>query len=314
MGWGQNRNHRLSIRWKLLSCLAFALINAIVRYLNGGAAQAVGASSVPIPTYEIIFFQHFFGCLFLLPLFARQRSHFNLEAMRERPALFWMRILGAIAGLVFWNEALYHMPIAQVLLLSFLGPVISTLGGLLILRERFSLVKILAICLGLLGSILIGQPDILTHVGEFRFSWPILFPICATILFSGVTLITCQMGKDGEDPTVLAGQLLLFMVPPAWVASVAVWVTPSLSQVGLLAVLGLITAFAHVCFCRAYAIGEVTTLIPVGVFKFVLGVGIGYLAFGELPQGVAAWLGIAFVFSGMLLVSPLLHSKKVQQG
>ena len=121
------------------------------------------------------------------------------------------------------------------------------------------------------------------------------------------------MGKDGEDPTVLAGQLLLFMVPPAWVASVAVWVTPSLSQVGLLAVLGLITAFAHVCFCRAYAIGEVTTLIPVGVFKFVLGVGIGYLAFGELPQGVAAWLGIAFVFRGMLLVSPLLHSK-VQQG
>lgn len=283
--------------WKALSCAAFAGINGIVRYLS---------QNHPLGSYEIIFFQHLFGAVFIAPMLFGTVGVFTI---REQPTWFGLRILASVGGLGAWYAALMYMPIAQVVALGFLAPVLATLGGFFLLREVFSFSKVTAIAVSTLGGIMIAQPNLTTHLNAIELRWWILLPLLASSLFSGVTLLTRKLGREGASPPILAGQLIVFIIPPALMMALWDWTTPSLTQFAFLVLLGSLTAMAHYSFCKAYSLGEVTRLLPVGTIKFVLSALIGYWFFGEFPHG-NSWLGFATVFLGILLLTFSKHQPK----
>jgi len=73
------QNNILGLFWKLVSCFAFAGVNAVVRYLSGGA----GAINQPLPSEVIVCFQNIFGFLIL--------------ALKEKMGFY--RVIGVILGL-----------------------------------------------------------------------------------------------------------------------------------------------------------------------------------------------------------------------
>ena len=62
------------IFWKVLSCVSFAFVNIMVRYLSG--------SSLPIeqklPTFVIMFFQNLIGTILLLPFIFKDLKSINV--------------------------------------------------------------------------------------------------------------------------------------------------------------------------------------------------------------------------------------------
>lgn len=95
--------------------------------------------------------------------------------------------------------------------------------------------------------------------------------------------------------TGLCGAVLLLPLLPAS------WVMPTLNDGLMMVSIGLLAATVHLLIIMAYARAEASLIAPLAYLQIVMGVCVGYVLFGDLPD-VWAWLGLLIVIaSGVLL-------------
>ena len=146
------KNNLLGLFWKLVSCFAFAGVNAVVRYLTGGA----GAINQPLPSEVIVCFQNIFGFLILAPFMLKN----GLGSFKTSwPFLHSLRIIIAVVGVISLYYAFAHMPMAQAVALQFTGPIFAVIGAKIYLKEKMGFYRILGVILGLGGAFIISRPD-----------------------------------------------------------------------------------------------------------------------------------------------------------
>lgn len=289
----------LSIFWKILSCACFAGINVLVRYLSGGSPIAL---ATPLPIYSIMFFQNIIGML-ILSVWLQRNGELKLSLFRTiSPWRHTARVVTAAMGIGLWYMSLRYIPVTQVVALSFVAPIITTLCAVLILKEKFNLPRQIAVVLSIVGGFLIARPDrAIISIGEF--SWFLTLPLIAALVFSLDKILTRQLLEFKESPLVLAWYLLAFIAPLCLLpAAFYGWVTPDPTLWPWLLLLGVLGALAHYTFNKAHALAEVTFLLPFGAAKIILCAVISYAAFYEVPRTFDMWLGIGVVtFSTMIL-------------
>jgi drug/metabolite transporter (DMT)-like permease len=194
------------------------------------------------------------------------------------------------------------MPITQVVALSLIGPIITTLGAILFLKESFNLQRKIAVFLSIAGGFLIARPDrALSHVAGYN--WYMLLPLLAAFVFALEKLLTRKLLALQESPSSLAWSLLVFISPicllPVFFYG---WVNPEITQLPWLLMLGILNALAHYTFNKAYALAEVTLLLPFGGTKLILSAALSYLAFFEIPKSFDMWLGITVIALSTLVL------------
>jgi len=288
--------------WKVFSMACFAGINGIVRYASGGAG---GHEGPDLPINVIMFFQNVFGTLFLLPWTLSQMGSLKTAF----PVMHFGRVATAVTGVYLWYLTLSVMPIAEGVALSFTSPIFTVIGARLLLDERFNPQRIAAIVFCVLGSFFITRPDIPLLGGDHSIGFYAVFPIFSAVLFALNTLATRKLAIAGESPSTLATYLLLFMTPASFVLALFEWQTPSFTDMGWLALLGLLAALAHFSFARAFQLAEVTFLTPFSFSKFFISALIGYLAFSEFSMSVGLWFGALLIGVSILLITVDFPSK-----
>jgi drug/metabolite transporter (DMT)-like permease len=122
-----------------------------------------------------------------------------------------------------------------------------------------------------------------------------LLPLVAAMCFASSKLASRYLASRGESPKSLTAYLLLFMVPISFIPAYFQWMVPSFEHIPWLVLMGLFTYGAHFAFSKAYALAEVTVLMPFGIAKFILSISIGYFAFSELPQTWQMWIGMGII-------------------
>lgn len=286
--------------WKTLSCLCFASMNGVVRYLSVSSAQAEAISSA-----EIAFFQNLFGLFLILPWILKNRPQVWLT---EHPTLHLWRVAASALGIVLWYTALAFMPIAQAVALGFLGPIMTTVGARLALGEPLGHQRLIAIALGILGGLLI------THSRYFsgEISWLeitpfFLIPLASALAFSVSTLMAKKLTQY-DSPQIIVIYLMVFMVPFLLIPTLLNWVTPTPLQLLALLLLGGLAAAAHLAMNKAFVCSDITFLIPFGATRLIASGFIGFLFFSEIPS---LWTCIgslvimtAIIFLGHLEVFP----------
>lgn len=289
--------------WKLFSCASFALINGIVRYLSGGSPHEVAN---PLSVHVLMLFQNLFGTLLLLPIALKPGK----EGLRTQFfSLHFIRVITAVAGVGLWYLTLQAMPIAEGIALTFTGPIFTIVGAWLLLHERLGPRRLMAILLSLAGAFIISRPDLALR-GEVKIiGYAVLFPLASAMVLALSKLMTRKLAALGEKPVTLATYLLLLMTPVTLPLALFNWTTPSLAQWPWLFLLGLLAAFSHVAFSKAYQLAEVTFLAPFGLFKFLLGGLVGYLAFQEFPTTWTIWLGISIILVSIMILSTTKEAK-----
>jgi len=284
--------------WKVISCAFFAGINALARYLAGGSNMPL---EQPLPVYTIMFFQNMLGSSLLLLIFLQQNNAWktNINLKQLLPQLlpnrnYWLhfiRVASAALGVGLWYLSLKHMPITEVVALSFIAPTLTVLGAIILLKEKITWQRIAAFLLTTCGGFLMTRPDLkLQHA---TISWIMLLPLLAALIFAFDKLLTRKLLALGESPLCVTFVLLAFMAPVSLTPCLYLdWITPSASNWPWLGLLALLGVGAHFSFSKAYHYAEVTALLPFGMSKIVLCSVIGYLAFGEYPRSLELWLGI----------------------
>ncbi len=297
-----------SIFWKVFSCACFAGINGLVRYLSGGSSLHL---SQKLPIHTIMFYQHLFGALILSFFIVPKLSLAQLR--QAQPGMHLFRVAIAAIAIAIWNQSLKHIPMTQVVALSFIAPVLTVLGSVVLLKEDFNFYRKIAVALGLMGSFMMTRPD--QGIGATsEYGWYVLLPIGASLIFASDKLICRKLLIANTPPMLLAWYLLVFLTPMCFFANAIFgWVNLTSDNLFFLVLLGVLTALAHQAFSKAYSLAEVTFLLPFGASKIILSAFVSFIAFGEFPRSWDMTIGVVIITISAIILQLKPKSKAQQE-
>jgi len=120
-------------------------------------------ANLGLSLYEISFYAMFFISLILLPIVLIKRQYL----IKKEMFLFFIiyGLIGALLELTQFGGIVLGVPVAIVALLLYSQPIWTTIFGKLMLREKITSIKIIAVALALAGVIVLLKPWNIESVG-----------------------------------------------------------------------------------------------------------------------------------------------------
>ncbi len=183
-----------------------------------------------LPAMEILFFRSAIGFLFVLPLFARN----PLEPFRtKRPGMHLLRgAVGAVGNACFfWT--ITHMLLADAMALQFSRPLFMIPLAVFLLGETVGLRRTMVAAVGFVGIVLYARP----FTGGFE---PDAFVGALGALAGGLVVICIKRLATTEPTRVIMFYYAFWNALFALIPAALFWVTPTLPQLALLTVVGIL--------------------------------------------------------------------------
>jgi drug/metabolite transporter (DMT)-like permease len=177
-------------------------------------------------------------------------------------------------GVALWFYAMARIPIADVTAMNYLSPIYVTLGAALFLGERLAARRVMAVVVALCGALIILRPGF-REVGSGHLA--MLF---TAIFFGGSYLLAKMIAgrvSAGVVVAMLSMTVTLGLAPMAW----AVWVTPTLWELGVLFAVACLATGGHYTMTLAFRSAPLAVTQPVTFLQLVWAVLLGALVFGE---------------------------------
>ncbi len=263
------------------AALGFSLMNVIIRVV-----------AEELDPLQIAFFRNFFAMTFMLPWLWRAGA----EGLRtERLGLhLWRAALGLVA-MICWFYSLSLLPLAEAVALNFTVPLFATVGAALVLGEIVRARRWSATIIGFLGVLIIVRP------GFAEVTWPMALPILAAVVMAAATLLVKSLSET-DSPAAIVLYMNLILTPLSLIPALFVWVWPSWSALGLLALLGCLAAMAHLCLTRSYTKADASAVMPFDYTRLPFVAALGFLLFGEVPD-VWTWAGGAVIAAAAIYIA-----------
>ena len=267
--------------------------------LGDAIAKLLGET---IPLGQLLFVRFFAQVVLLLPI-----VWWMGISLWMAPRLLRLTVLRSvlhIVGIGAMFSALRFLPLADALAIAFLMPFISLLLGKYVLGEEVGIRRLVACCVGFVGTLLVIQPSF-AAVG-----YPALLPLVVAIAFALFMLVSRQVAKE-LDPIALqttSGMIatgilaVLFLAAPEPLSSILTVVMPTAPELWLLILIGVIGTSGHLLMTWSLRFAPTATLAPMQYLEIPFATIIGWLIFKDLPNGLAT-LGIAITMaSGLYIV------------
>tara|TARA_R110002051_G_scaffold104963_1_gene177832 strand:- start:49458 stop:50315 length:858 start_codon:yes stop_codon:yes gene_type:complete len=261
--------------------LMFVAVTAIVKYVGSDLPAAEGA-----------FLRYLLGLVFLIPMI---RPIVAAHLTRRQVKLFAIRGIVHTAAVILWFFAMARIPIAEVTAMNYLTPVYVTLGAALFLREPLPPRRLAAVVAALIGAVIILRPGAReVDAGHIAM----LF----TALFFSIGYLTAKQLSGEVSAAVVVGMLSITVTIGLAPFAYAVWVTPTLAQVGWMFLVACFATAGHYSMTLAFAAAPLTVTQPVTFLQLVWAVMLGALVFSE---GIDGWviLGGAVIMASVSFIT-----------
>ena len=192
------------------------------------------------------------------------------------------------------------MPMAEASSISFVAPMLATLLGIFLLKEKVEPARWVAVAAGFIGVLIIIRP------GSGIFSWVAALPLATAASFATYQILTRKLaGVDNPYTSLfysgLIGTVMLAAVLPFQ------WTTPTtVVHALMLPAIGFIGGLSHLILIRAYDQAAVSTLAPFSYTQLIWVILMGYLVFGDFPDHWSL-IGIAVIMASGIYI-PRINS------
>ena len=248
---------------------------------------------------EILFFRQLIMLLLAMPVLL---NNFPQALVTRRPGLQAIRLLAAFFGMLFGFSAIIYLPLAEATTLSFAKTFFVGILAIVLLGEVVGFRRWSAIAFGFLGVVIIAWPG-----DGASFNIYSLMAIGSAMAVAVVMITLRQLAQVDRPVTILAYQAIgvgLMMLPPA----MYFWTTPTLAEIGLLVLIGILTSIGQLCNIQGFKAGEASAIAPLDYARLVYAIIFGYLIFNEWPEPRV------FVGSGMIVAAAIytLHRERIR--
>ena len=246
-----------------------------------------------LPLWVLLWGRYVFNFLFVALFFFRgapadiiHTRNIKLQILRS--------ILLVSSTLTFWL-ALMFLPLADCVVILFIAPLLVTVLAAPILGESVGRHRWTAVILGFVGVLVVMRPGITI------FSWVSILPFMTAFLYAGVQLSTRILGRtEGALTTLLyssAGGAIICTIGVLFF-----WVTPSPVQWLVLVWLGFLGALGHYLMIKAYQLAPASLLAPFDYTTLIWATILGFVVFGDLPDGWTILGALIIMSSGLYLI------------
>ncbi len=228
------------------------------------------------------------------------------------PAMLGRGLLNFSAYTAYYL-ALAALPMATTVSLYFTAPLMITILSVVMLREKVSARRWLAVLAGFSGVLIMVRP------GGAMFDWAALLPIFCGFAYALSMVLARTMGtRDSAAAMAFWGNIAFLIcatglsvwygpghhtgdMHPSLAFLTRGWAMPGLRDLLLMCSCGAIAAVGLTLLTQAYRIGQNSVVAP---FEFTFafwGLMWGWLFWGDLPDALG-WVGIAVIIGAGIYV------------
>ena len=234
-------------------------------------AKELGQSFNP---FQIVFARYLSQLIILIIIF-NKRSILHLKS--QYPLLQILRGTLLLVTTCFMFSGLAYLPFAENIAIYMIGPVITTILAFFILKEKISFLQIIVVIVGLIGAIIIADPN------SQSFNLAIIFPFLAALCFAFFTISTKFLNSSDSNQTTLLFTAITgtFLSAPF---IIIFWKWPSLNETILMFCLGLLATIGHFFFIEALKVINASFAAPFVYLTVMLAAFWGYIIYNEVPN------------------------------
>jgi drug/metabolite transporter (DMT)-like permease len=259
--------------------------------INDGFMKAA-TSTLHLPLWQAIATR---GLLTLGPLIliGQMTGGIRFRMPRRDAVAVGLRSVGEVASTLTFLAALVHMPLANLSAIMQSLPLAVTLAAWVFLKEPVGWRRLLAICVGFGGVMLIVRPG---PDGFDHWSLVALVSVAFVVLRD---LSTRQLTKAVPSSTVAIAASASVTVTALVLSLIEGWVMPSLGQMALLAgaAASLVVGYNYVVMVMR--VGDLGFVAPFRYSSLVVALILGWLMFGSFPDALTLAGAALVVGSGI---------------
>ncbi|MEM9249179.1 MAG: DMT family transporter [Pseudomonadota bacterium] len=294
-----------AIGFVIAAMVAISINDATIKFLSGD-----------YPLHQMVLVRSAIALVFSISLLWAEGGPSLLRT--RTPGLHALRAaLIVLANLMFF-AGLAVLPLAQATALFFIAPLLITLLGIPVLGERVGRHRIAAICVGLLGVVVMLNP-FAQEPGTAPL-WALLLPLAAALCYAGMQVLTRKLGVGSRASAMAIYIQCMFLLVsgvfflavgdgryaemtqnPALEFLLRAWIWPEREDWHLFVLIGVMGGGIGYLLSQAYRIGQPATVASFEYVSLPLAVLWGWVIWGEIPGGETA-IGIFFIVGAGLYV------------
>ncbi|MEO8558305.1 MAG: DMT family transporter [Rhodospirillales bacterium] len=240
---------------------------------------------------QIVFMRCLFGMIFLTPLIMRSAGGLRIKHVKLHGA----RTILQFISMLLWFASLTLIPLAEVAALSFLAPLVATVGAVLILRESIGWRRGLAMIAGFTGVLILLRP------GFTAINLGSLMVIGSAVLW-GFALLIIKRLTQRETPMRMTAIVTIMLTPLTLVPALFVWQWPTTEQWLLMAVVGVSGSCSHMLMSTALKFADATAVLPMDFSRILWTSLIEFFFFAQEPT-IFTFIGGIVIFAAATYVT-----------
>ena len=226
----------------------------------------------------------------------------NLKALKINSWKSHLLRAGTMTGsTVFFVTGLSFLPLADAIAIAFIAPVLTTILGIVVLKETVSWQRWTAIIIGFCGVLIIVQPT-----GD-AFKLAALAPLGAAAFGAARDVITRAISISENSISILFSSM--FMVALAGFFTYPLgWNNLQLDHIWIFIVSGLLVGLAQYLMIEAFRLGKVAVISPFKYSSLLWAILIGLLVWNDFPSKYVILGAIILILSGIYLLRDEVNS------
>lgn len=267
------------------------MIGAILSF--SAMAVAGREASLSLDTFEIMMYRSCVGVLVVCGLITGLGKWRAVSG--ERLLQHGLRNMAHFTGQNLWFYAVTVIPLAQVFALEFTSPIWVILLAPLLLGERLTRSRALAVLLGFVGILIVARPSPST------FSIGLACAAGSAVFFALTNIATKRLTRHESIWSIMfwltSLQLGMGLLFAGWDMDIAL---PDAQTLPFLLIIGCAGLSAHFCITNALSLAPAAVVVPIDFARLPFIALIGWLLYGE---AVEIWLfaGAALILAGNFL-------------
>lgn len=241
---------------------------------------------------QVMLVRGLFATVLIATLAMHQRAMRPLRMLLITPVT--LRVGAEVGGTVAFLAAIVNLPLANTAAIFQALPLAVTLGAALVFGEPVGWRRWLAITAGFAGVVIIVRPGL---NGFNQFS---LFALLAVIFFAVRDLATRRIPARIPSLFITLVTTVTVMAAGAIVLfPLGGWRSPSGRGLGLLALAAVLVLIGYQYVIMALRSGDISAVAPFRYSALLWAILLGYLVFGDIPDGMMMTGATIIVLSGL---------------
>lgn len=266
-----------TIKFMIISTLAFACMNVTVKYLEN------------VNAFQIVFFRSLSSLVFTFGFLLKNR----IPILGNQKKLLVLRGFVGVTSMTFFFMSIKYLPVATAVSLRYIAPIFAAFFAVLFLKEKIKPLQWLFFFMSFFGVLIIKGFD------ENINTYGLMLVLIAAIFSGLVYNIISKIGTK-DHPVVVVNYFMIIATIVGGLLSLRNWKTPEGSEWILLMSLGVFGYFGQLYMTKAFQTAKTNQVAPLKYLEVIFTLMFGLLWFDEIYT-IWSLLGIALIIGGLIL-------------